>query len=159
MSTVFLLLGSNEGNRKLYLQQAAEKIMEQVGKIIRASAMYETQAWGKTDEADYLNQVLILETDLQPRVLLDVILQAELELGRRRGVKWGARTIDIDILFYDKEVINEPRLTVPHPELQNRRFTMEPLAEIAPDFVHPVLLKNMLQLKNDLKDCLVVKKL
>lgn len=159
MNTVFLLLGSNEGNRQLYLQQAAGKIAQQVGKVVKASAVYETQAWGKTDEADYLNQVLMLQTDLQPRIVLDTILQIEQKLGRKREVKWGARTIDIDILFYNDEVINEPDLIIPHPELQNRRFTLEPLAEIAPNFVHPVILKNMLQLKSDLKDCLVVKKL
>ena len=159
MNTVFLLLGSNLGDRLSFLQQAVSNIGEQVGEVSKKSAIYETQAWGKTNEPDYLNQVLIVQTELAPRALLDKILAIELSLGRKREEKWGARTIDIDILFYNSVIINEPGLVIPHPQLQNRRFTVEPLAEIAPDFQHPVLSKTMLQLKFELEDCLVVKKL
>jgi len=159
MRKVFLLLGSNLGNRHAYLQQAAAAISKQVGQVTKTSAVYETQSWGKTNEPDYLNQVLLLQTDIAPHAVLEKILQIEASLGRLRKEKWGSRTIDIDILFYDDEIINEPALIIPHPELQNRRFTLEPLAEIAPDKIHPIFKKNMLQLKNELRDCLIVKKL
>lgn len=159
MNSVFLLLGSNMGERSSFLQQAVTGIKQKVGEVIKASAVYETQAWGKTNEADYLNQVLLVQTILQPQALLNSVLQIELNLGRKREEKWGARTIDIDILFYNDAIVNEPGLLIPHPELQNRRFTLEPLAEIAPHFMHPVLQKSMQQLKNDLQDCLIVKKL
>nr|WP_294949219.1 2-amino-4-hydroxy-6-hydroxymethyldihydropteridine diphosphokinase [uncultured Mucilaginibacter sp.] len=159
MITVFLLLGTNLGNRQLFLQQAIAHIAEEVAPIINASSVYETQSWGKTDEPDYLNQVIMLQTNLPAKDILQKILGIELQMGRKREVKWGSRIIDIDILFYGDEVINEPDLIVPHPQLHNRRFTLEPLVEIAPEFVHPVLNKNILALKNELKDSLIVKKL
>lgn len=159
MVKVFLLLGSNLGDRFAYLRQAIAGIAEQIGTVTQQSSVYETQAWGKTDEADYLNQVLLVETTLMADELLHAILDIELQLGRKRIEKWGARTIDIDILFYSDTIINKPDLIIPHPELQNRRFTLEPLAEIAPDMLHPILKMSMLQLKNNLQDCLIVKKL
>lgn len=159
MDLVFLLLGSNLGNRQLFLQQAIEKIIEEISPVIKSSALYETQSWGKTDEPDYLNQVITLLTDLSPQTILQKILSIELDLGRKRDGKWGARVIDIDILFYGTAIIHEPGLTIPHPHLHNRRFTMEPLAEIAPEFIHPVLNQSIINIKNMLEDCLVVKKL
>ena len=158
MNNIFLLLGSNLGNRKEFLQQAVELIEAEIAPLIRASSVYETQSWGKTDEPDYLNQVLELQTMLSAPEVLQKILAIENLLGRKREVKWGSRIIDIDILFYGDAIINEPDLKVPHPELHNRRFTLEPLAEIAPDFVHPGLNKRILQLKNELNDSLIVKK-
>jgi 2-amino-4-hydroxy-6-hydroxymethyldihydropteridine diphosphokinase len=159
MVNVFLLLGSNLGNRQSFLQQAIDRIRQLAGIIVKQSAIYETQAWGKTAEPDYLNQVIEIQTSLLPCNLLKTILGIELELGRERKEKWGSRTIDIDILFYAHDIINEPDLVIPHPQLHNRRFTLEPLAEIAPGFVHPILKHTMLQLKFGLQDCLVVKKL
>ncbi|HEY9197582.1 MAG TPA: 2-amino-4-hydroxy-6-hydroxymethyldihydropteridine diphosphokinase [Mucilaginibacter sp.] len=158
MIDVFLLLGSNLGDRKWFLQQAINHIRGTVGPVVKTSSVYETQSWGKTDAPDYLNQVLQVQTVLSAREVLTIILNIELLLGRKREEKWGSRTIDIDILFYGDALINEPELKIPHPELQKRRFTLEPLAEIAPDFVHPVIKKNILQLKNELIDKLVVKK-
>jgi len=158
MIDVFLLLGSNLGDRKWFLQQAINHIRGAVGPVVKTSSVYETQSWGKTDAPDYLNQVLQVQTALSAREVLTIILNIELLLGRKREEKWGSRTIDIDILFYGDALINEPELKIPHPELQKRRFTLEPLAEIAPDFVHPVIKKNILQLKNELIDKLVVKK-
>ena len=105
-----------------------------------------------------MNQVLELQTNMPAREVLQKVLAIEHSLGRKREEKWGSRVIDIDILFYGEAVINEPDLKVPHPELHNRRFTLEPLAEIAADFVHPVLNKDILQLKNELNDSLIVKK-
>lgn len=158
MVNVFLLLGSNLGDRLTYLKQAIAGIGE-MGIIIKTSSVYETQALGKTTDPDYLNQVLLLETALPPRHILETIWQIEQDMGRERVGKWGSRTIDIDILFYDNKIINEPGLIIPHPELHKRRFTLEPLSEIAPDFIHPLLNASILKLKNTLADCMVVKKL
>lgn len=158
MNNIFLLLGSNLGDRKLFLKQAVDHIEAEIAPVIKRSSVFETQSWGKTDAPDYLNQVIQLDTSLPARVLLEKILAIEILLGRERKEKWGSRTIDIDILFYGDEIIHEPDLQVPHPELHKRRFTVEPLAEIAAAFVHPVLHKNILQLKNELIDDLIVKK-
>ena len=159
MHSVFLLLGGNLGNRHLFLAQAVRHIENDIAPVIKISSVYETASWGKQDAPDYLNQVAMLQTSLPARAVLEKILNIENILGRRREEKWGPRTIDIDILFYDDTVINEPGLHIPHPELHNRRFTLAPLAEIAPALVHPVFNKNILQLKNELKDSLIVKKL
>jgi 2-amino-4-hydroxy-6-hydroxymethyldihydropteridine diphosphokinase len=159
MINVFLLLGGNLGDRHLYMNKAIEHIETDIAAVLTASSIYETQSWGKTDAPDYLNQVVMLQTDLPAKVILDKILNIENILGRQRKEKWGSRTIDIDILFYGQAIINEPGLQIPHPELHKRRFTLEPLAEIAPGYIHPVIKKSILQIKNDLKDSLVVKKL
>jgi 2-amino-4-hydroxy-6-hydroxymethyldihydropteridine diphosphokinase len=159
MNNVFLLLGSNLGDRKLFLQQAILHIAYDIGPTQKISSVYETQSWGKTDEPDYLNMVVELETELSAQSILDKILAIEQVMGRVREEKWGSRIIDIDILYYNDAIINEPGLHVPHPQLHNRRFTLEPLAEIAPDFIHPIFKKNNLWLKNELKDSLIVKKL
>ena len=159
MVTVFLLLGTNLGNRELFLREAITHIEQLVAPVTKTSAIYETQSWGKTDQPDYLNQVITLQTNLTARDVLNKILDIELLMGRKREEKWGSRIIDIDILFYGDAVINEPGLIVPHPELHNRRFTLEPLAEMASEFLHPALNKNILTLKNELKDSLIVKKL
>jgi 2-amino-4-hydroxy-6-hydroxymethyldihydropteridine diphosphokinase len=159
MNNVFLLLGSNLGNRQHFLQEAIKLIELHVAPVLKISSIYETQSWGKTDAPDYLNQVIVIETNISAREVLQKILAIELILGRRREEKWGSRTIDIDILFYGTEIVNEEGLHVPHPELHKRRFTLEPLAEIAPDLVHPAINKSILLIKNELKDSLIVKKL
>jgi len=159
MNNVFLLLGSNLGDRRLLLQTAVTKIAERVGPVSEQSALYETQSWGKTGEPDYLNQVVFLKTQLSANKVLNEILEIETSMGRIRDEKWGSRLIDIDILFYNNEVIKQNDLEVPHPNLHNRRFTLEPLVEIAPELVHPLLNKTMLELKKDLTDDLLVKKL
>ena len=158
MVDVFLLLGSNLGYRQLFLANAAEAIEREVGSIVKQSSVYETQSWGKTDLPDYLNQVLVVRTDLSARDVLLRILAIEKSMGRERTEKWGSRTIDIDILFYADDIINEPDLIVPHPYLHQRKFVLEPLAEIAPQHMHPVLNKSILQL-NSIDDTLIVKKL
>jgi len=159
MNNVFLLLGSNLGHRKQLLQQAIKHIEAQIGIVTISSSIYETQSWGKADLPNYLNQVILVQTNLPAQTVLKKILAIEQEMGRVREEKWGSRTIDIDILFYNSDIISEPGLHIPHPELQNRRFTLEPLAEIAPQFIHPVLNVTILRLKNDLKDNLLIKKL
>ncbi|HVV53746.1 MAG TPA: 2-amino-4-hydroxy-6-hydroxymethyldihydropteridine diphosphokinase [Mucilaginibacter sp.] len=159
VNDVFLLLGSNLGNRQMYLSEAVRRIGHEIAPVIRTSSLYETQAWGKTDEPDYLNQVAELKTDLPPKEILKQILNIEKAMGRKREEKWGSRIIDIDVLFYDSLVISGPELTIPHPEMHKRRFTLEPLNELIPDFVHPVLGKTVAELKNELNDGLLVKKL
>ncbi|HEY8783798.1 MAG TPA: 2-amino-4-hydroxy-6-hydroxymethyldihydropteridine diphosphokinase [Mucilaginibacter sp.] len=159
MIDVFLLLGSNLGKRHLLLNKAIKHIENDIAPVVKTSAIYETQSWGKTDAPDYLNEVIMLRTNLPAQIILQKILSIENILGRRREEKWGPRTIDIDILFYGQAIIDEPGLHVPHPHLHKRRFTLEPLADIAPFLMHPVFKKNILQLKNELKDSLIVKKL
>ena len=158
MIDVYLLLGSNLGDRELLLHTAVLLIAQDIAPAIKISAVYETQSWGKTDAPDYLNQVVYLQTDKPAEEVLRKILNIELEMGRKREEKWGSRIIDIDILLYGDEVIDEPGLIVPHPEMHKRRFTLEPLGELAPKLVHPVFRKNILVLKNELNDDLVVKK-
>lgn len=159
MVDVFLLLGSNLGDRQAYLQQAMEHIEADVAAILKRSSIYETQSWGKTDAPNYLNQVIQLKTELSPQIVLQKILHIENVLGRKREEKWGSRIIDIDILFYSSDVIDMPGLNIPHPELHKRMFTLAPLSEIAADLIHPVLNKSIFDLKNELKDNLHVKKL
>lgn len=159
MIDVFLLLGSNLGNREGYLLKAVDLIETELGVVMQKSSIYETEAWGKTDEPNYLNQVVKIDTELSARQVLEKVLQIETRMGRVREEKWGSRIIDIDILFYGQDIINEPGLIVPHPELHNRKFTLGPLNEIAPDLQHPVLKKSIFQLKSKLKDNLIVKKL
>jgi 2-amino-4-hydroxy-6-hydroxymethyldihydropteridine diphosphokinase len=156
MPKVYLLLGGNLGDRTLYLQQARENINGQVGPLTRSSKVYETAAWGKTDQPNFLNQVLEVQTELTPEKVLQSINSIEQELGRVRHEHWGARVIDIDILFYDNLVQQTQRLTIPHPQLHLRRFTLMPLAEIAPDLVHPVLSKSINQLLQECPDELEV---
>ncbi len=156
MPTTYLLLGSNLGNRLDLLEQARALILSHIGVITQASGIYETAAWGLENQQAFLNQVLAVETTLIPEDLLKQINNLEAELGRIRLVRWGARVIDIDILYYADLVLQTQRLTIPHPELQNRRFTLVPLAEIAPDYVHPALQQSNRQLLAQCSDKLPV---
>lgn len=158
MHKTYLLLGSNLGERLVYLQKAREKINAAIGPITLISTIYETAAWGLTEQQAFLNQVLEVDTALSPEMLLSRINSIEQELGRVREIKWGARLIDIDILYYDGVVIQTQNLTIPHPELQKRRFTLVPLVEIAPDYVHPLFRKTNYRLLTECADSLEVKK-
>jgi 2-amino-4-hydroxy-6-hydroxymethyldihydropteridine diphosphokinase len=146
MNKAYLLTGGNMGNREKNLAKAKTLIAEQVGKVTRASALYETAAWGKTDQPSFYNQALEVETALPPKELLKLLLDIEKKLGRQRDEKYGPRTIDIDILLYGDQICNDPQLRIPHPELQNRRFALTPLAEIGPGLVHPVFKKSITEL-------------
>lgn len=159
MSTCYLLLGTNMGEKEQNLRLAFDAISDEIGSVITASSIYYTSAWGKEDQDDFLNQVLKIETE-QPAVeVLRLCLTIEKELGRIRYERWGSRLIDIDVLYYDHEVVNQSNLVIPHPEIQNRRFTLVPLVELDEDFVHPVLAKSQKQLLDACPDQLEVKKL
>ncbi|HMO33192.1 MAG TPA: 2-amino-4-hydroxy-6-hydroxymethyldihydropteridine diphosphokinase [Lacibacter sp.] len=155
----FILLGGNLGNRQAILQQAAEAIAHRVGTVTRASSLYETAAWGKEDQPPFLNQVLEVHTRLPPDALMETLLNIEQELGRVRTLKMGPRTIDLDVLLYDRLRHESPRITLPHPSLHLRRFVLEPLAELAPHHVHPVLRQRIGTLLRTCPDPLAVTRL
>jgi 2-amino-4-hydroxy-6-hydroxymethyldihydropteridine diphosphokinase len=155
----YLLTGGNMGNRAGYLHDASANISNFCGKICKESSIYETAAWGKTDQPNFFNQVLFIETALSADALMKKILLIEEKMGRIRNEKYGARIIDIDILFFNDEIINKPELKIPHPEIQNRRFVLAPMNEIAPYLIHPVLLKNISELLKECADKLDVKKI
>ena len=138
-NALYLLLGANLGDRLQTLALAREQLADRVGVMLLTSPLYETAAWGVTDQPTYLNQVLLLETAHSPEAVLTQTQAIEQALGRVRAEHWGARVIDIDLLFYNDLILNTPTLTLPHPYLHLRRFTLQPLADIAPDLVHPVL--------------------
>lgn len=159
MNKAWLLTGSNMGERENYLAAARMEIALQCGPIKKLSSIYETAAWGKTDQPAFLNQAIGLETALNARQLMRRILKIEKQLGRIREEKYGPRLIDIDILLYEDEIHQYDLLKLPHPELPNRRFALLPLSEIAGDLIHPVLQLSISDLLARCPDTLEVKKL
>ncbi|OHX65495.1 2-amino-4-hydroxy-6-hydroxymethyldihydropteridine diphosphokinase [Flammeovirga pacifica] len=159
MSSVIILLGANLGNKLLTLNKAVELIIKYIGDIDLISDIYETAAWGKENQPSYYNQTIKVSTNISPQELILITQQIENELGRIRKEKWGARIIDVDILFYDNDIIETENLIVPHPYIQDRRFTLEPLTEIIPKYIHPVLNLSISELLLQCKDPLSVKRL
>lgn len=158
MNTAYLLIGGNLGNKSVYLQQAFTFIQQTCGNIVHSSAIYESEAWGITEQPSFFNQALIVETSLSPENLMLTLLQIEESMGRKRTIKMGPRIIDLDILLIDDLIISSHLLTLPHPALPDRRFALLPLYEIAPTLFHPVLHKSIGQLLADCKDELDVYK-
>ncbi|HTR28612.1 MAG TPA: 2-amino-4-hydroxy-6-hydroxymethyldihydropteridine diphosphokinase [Puia sp.] len=158
MNISYLLIGGNQQDRVARLASARGFIASAGGKILQASALYETAPWGKTDQPDFLNQALRVATEQDAPAWLLTLLDIEQKMGRRREEKYGPRIIDIDILFFNNSIIRLPRLTIPHPEIQNRRFALTPLEEIAPDLIHPVLGLTIRELLAECTDPLAVKK-
>ena len=158
MNKAYLLLGGNLGNRAKNLETAGILIDRNAGAIVNRSDIFVTKAWGNELQPDFYNQAVCIETKLSPPELLSVLLSIEEQLGRKRtGDKWQARTMDIDILFYNEEIIDTKELKIPHPFMQDRRFVLTPLNQIAGALVHPVLKKNTTQLLAECGDKLEVK--
>lgn len=158
MNRSYLLIGGNEGDRIAQLATAIAHISASAGTVKRTSAVYETEPWGKSDQPWFLNQALELETGLDAASLLAVLLGIEEKMGRRRSEKYGARRIDIDILFFNDAIVREPGLVIPHPEMASRRFVLTPLDEIASDHIHPVLCRSVRELLLACTDQLEVKR-
>jgi 2-amino-4-hydroxy-6-hydroxymethyldihydropteridine diphosphokinase len=158
MNTAYLLIGGNLGNRSAYLQEAIHEIEQSCGNIVHSSAIYETAAWGLTEQPNFYNQALAVQTKLTPDALMQQLLRIEEKMGRKRTIKLGPRIIDLDILLIDELVISSGLLTLPHPALPDRRFALLPLNEIAPVLVHPVLHKTIQQLLEECSDELNVQK-
>jgi len=158
MNKVYLLTGGNIGDRQMTLATAKKKIEAECGRIVRSSALYETAAWGNTHQSPFLNQALELETLMTAKQLIRKLLEIEEDMGRIRTEKYGPRIIDIDILLFNAEKYEYPHLKVPHPELQNRRFALLPLAEIGANLIHPLFNKTIAQLLDECQDQLELKK-
>jgi 2-amino-4-hydroxy-6-hydroxymethyldihydropteridine diphosphokinase len=155
---IFLLLGSNLGDRAQNLETSRNLIQQTAGRIVKASSIYQTAAWGKSDQPDFYNQVIEIESLLDPDTLLQTTLQIEEHMGRTRIEVWGSRIIDIDILLYGDVIVEHERLKIPHPQMTNRRFTLVPLSEIAPEVIHPITRKEIRKLLLICKDQLAVVK-
>ena len=156
---IFLLLGTNLGDRAGHLEAARTALADRAGRLVNTSALYETAAWGRTDQPAFLNQAIALSSSLDAHALLNVMLDIEQSLGRERRELWGPRVIDIDLLLYSDQVIDTATLQVPHPRMPLRRFALMPLAEIAGDVIHPVLHKKISELLAECPDQLAVKKI
>ena len=161
MHNCFLLLGSNQGNRIKNFSRAGNEIRNKIGEIQRVSSVYETEAWGFKSKQHFFNMVISLETILEAGEILRSIMEIEIALGRERNNDGGyaSRLIDIDILFFDDEIIDDPQLQIPHPRLHERMFTLIPLMEISPEKIHPVFGKSISELLVECSDKLSVKKL
>ena len=159
MNAAYILIGGNLGDRINNLAEARMNIEKDLGEIIKTSSIYETASWGITDQPDFLNQVLLVETTFSAEETMQIILSIENKMGRVRTEKNASRIIDIDILFFNDEIINQKDLTIPHPEIQNRKFALIPLNEIAPHFLHPVFKQSIQNLLSTSKDKLEVRPL
>jgi 2-amino-4-hydroxy-6-hydroxymethyldihydropteridine diphosphokinase len=156
MMTVFLSLGSNLGNREEHLRAAVQELMQRRVAVLRCASIYSTEPREVLDQPWFLNTVLWADTDLSPDELLSVCLEVEQVQRRTRDQMKGPRTLDIDILLFGNKIVQKPGLTIPHPALSTRRFVLEPLAEIAPDYVDPASGKTVRQLLTDCNDTATV---
>lgn len=159
--SVFILLGSNLGDRQLLVNQACRMVEERCGKIVAKSRLYESEPWGFKSEHWFLNQVVEISTSLSPDELMDTLLLIEKELGRDRSTPhegYVSRPMDLDILYWgDALIADGQHVIIPHPRLHQRRFTLLPLCDVAPDYVHPILKKTNLQLLDECQDHGIVK--
>ena len=158
MNKVYLLIGGNMGDRMANLAQAIHLINQEIGPIQLTSSIYETAAWGNTNQPDFLNQALMLETLLDAETVMHQLLNIEIGMGRKRDIPMGPRTIYLDIIYFNDLVIENELITIPHPKIAERRFVLMPLAEMSPQFLHPVLNKTNEALLKDCGDSLAVYK-
>lgn len=157
---VYLLLGSNLGDRNALINDAIRQIEQRIGVVFKRSSLYETAAWGNPDQPAFLNIAVGVRTMLSPLEVLQEVLDIESALGRVRHEKWGARLIDIDIILYGNQIVDMgEQLQIPHPQMQYRKFVLEPLAEIAGECVHPLLKLNVSEILKRLSDNLSVSKI
>lgn len=160
MNSVLIILGGNQGNVIKSIDMAVLRINELIGKVVNKSSLYQTEAWGKTNQNDFINQVIQVETSLAALDVLNKTLEIENILGRKRSaIRWQERNIDIDILFYNNEIINDDKLVIPHPYLQERKFVLIPLNELANDYIHPILKLKISELLDRCTDNLKVTKI
>ena len=158
MNKVYLLIGGNMGDRMANLAQAIHLINQEIGPIQLTSSIYETAAWGNTDQPDFLNQALMLHTSMDAETVMHQLLKIEIGMGRKRDIPMGPRTIDLDIIYFNDLVFSNEFITIPHPKIAARRFVLMPLAEMAPQFLHPILNKTNEALLKDCGDSLPVYK-
>lgn len=158
MNGLYLGIGGNSGNRRAFLTKAKKLIGINIGVIKNESSIYQTAAWGKTDQQDFYNQAIFVLTNLPAQEVLLQCLKIEESIGRVRVEKWCSRIIDIDVLFYNNDIIKTKNLSVPHPHIQDRNFVLAPMQEIAPHYIHPVLRKKIFTLYHNSPDKLAVKK-
>lgn len=159
MKGIYLILGSNLGDKFLSVQKATTIIRKRLGTVDAESSIYETEPWGYSKQPNFLNKVIRLDTHFPPEELLKQLKSIEAELGRTPKERWRERLIDIDILYYSDKVVNAENLVIPHPEIPNRKFVLVPMNELAPDEVHPVNGKTQRQMLEECKDSLIVEKL
>ena len=146
--TAYLALGSNLGDKEANLRRAFELLQQRGVEVVKTSSFICTEPYGVTDQPQFLNGVCVVRTSLEPLELLQTLLEIEQEMGRGRVRHWGERNIDLDLLLYEDVVMDTPELILPHPDMQNRDFVLLPLAEIAPELVHPILQKSIDELSN-----------
>ena len=149
---VYLSIGSNLGDSKRIIDQSISQIDQNIGTLQKRSSLYKTQAWGKENQDDFLNACIIIDTELDCESVLKLCQLIEKNIGRKKTEHWGPRQIDIDIIFYENECIDNKALNIPHPLMHKRRFVLEPLNEIASDKLHPIMNKSVASLLKDLKD-------
>ena len=152
MNTMYIQLGSNVGERHSYIKESLLQIEKILGTIICESKTYESSPWGVTEQRNFLNKVISVKSDFSAKDALKTLQNIENNLGRKRTEKWGERTIDLDILFYNNQTINTKELTIPHPHIQDRKFVLIPFAEMNGKFIHPTLKKDIFALLKECKD-------
>ncbi|MBI4690283.1 MAG: 2-amino-4-hydroxy-6-hydroxymethyldihydropteridine diphosphokinase [Nitrospirae bacterium] len=148
MSIAYIGIGSNIGSRKENCEKAIRLLGKSGVTIVKQSSMYETEPWGVKDQPKFINMAIEVETDKEPKELLNILKKIEKEVGRTETVKWGPRVIDLDILLYDDLILKTPELEIPHPLMHERDFVLKPLSEIAPDKRHPVIGKTVKEMLN-----------
>lgn len=158
MNIIYLQLGSNIGDRRNYLNCARKQIKSEIGEIIIESSEYESSAWGVINQRNFLNQVICIESNFTAKEILQLSQNIEKKIGRKKNEKWEKRVIDIDILFYNSEIITTNMLKIPHPLLHERLFVLVPLSEIASNFIHPMYNKNIKTLLMECEDRKMVEK-